>query len=317
MEGTTNGATGNSGSGGATGAGGQPGTAGGGAAPGSGTQPPAGGAPPAPAAPWYGTNFQKESSRSLVETKKWKSYDDIADAYVKAEERLGAPPDQLLRLPNPKDTAGRKAFFKALGAPDDVKGYGIEIGEGADAKAVEAILTDALDAGLTAEQAKRVIGAFKRESGALEERSRAEYGEKHQARVQAIERKWGPAFQANEQVAGQAMAFLWGEPADTPEKQAVQDAFVEHLEKALGYDVLMERMYAIGKQLGEHKFIQDGAVADPMRVLSPEEAGKEQQRLMNNKDFTDRLERGEDEAVKRWDHLKKCRAAGRPDIRLG
>lgn len=68
---------------------------------------------------------------------KYKSVEELARGLVAAENRLGVPADQLVRLPKGMDDKeGLGAVMKALGAPDTVDGYKLEMGEGAtdDAK---------------------------------------------------------------------------------------------------------------------------------------------------------------------------------------
>lgn len=63
---------------------------------------------------------------------KYKSVEELARGLVAAENRLGAPADQLIRLPTkPDDTAALAEIYKKLGAPETADGYKLELAEGA------------------------------------------------------------------------------------------------------------------------------------------------------------------------------------------
>lgn len=123
--------TGDGGGGGSTENGGSTDTGGGGAATisgGAGADTLTGGAG-GEEAPWFAG--LPDDLKSQVGVTRHKTLTDAIQAGIAAEKRLGAPADQLLRLPTkPDDKEAYGAIYKALGAPENAAGYKFNI-EGA------------------------------------------------------------------------------------------------------------------------------------------------------------------------------------------
>ena len=64
-----------------------------------------------------------------------RSFDDVsklAKSYVHLVKRMGAPPEQIVRLPSAPDDAGWQEVYERLGRPADVSGYGFVTAAHAD-----------------------------------------------------------------------------------------------------------------------------------------------------------------------------------------
>lgn len=95
-------------------------------------QPAAPAQPAASPGPWY-ADFKDPDTRGYVESKGWKTAEDVARSAHEAERKLGAPANELLRIPKadakPEDIA---KVYSALGKPETPDGYKLIVPEGDD-----------------------------------------------------------------------------------------------------------------------------------------------------------------------------------------
>ena len=107
---------------------------------------------PTPAAPWYGDKID-ETTRGFWTNKGIDPSDPIAVAtklthfYRQAEERIGAPPEELIRVPRPNaPEADIRAYWGRIGVPAEAKEYDLSTVKGADGKELPTAYTDAFRA---------------------------------------------------------------------------------------------------------------------------------------------------------------------------
>lgn len=106
------------------------------------------------------------SNHDYVASKGWKSVNDLVTSYRQAETALRN--GDRVAIPGENATPEeRAAFHRAIGVPEDVKGYALEAPVGADGKPVQlnSALIDrlsakALEAGMPAGAFKAVLGDF-------------------------------------------------------------------------------------------------------------------------------------------------------------
>jgi hypothetical protein len=195
--------------------------------------------------------------RGHIETKGWNSMTPAeaafaaAKAHKEAEAFVGAPADQMLRIPKPEDEAGTKAFWGKLGAPDDAAKYdfaGIKFSDGKDLQPefVQKMQAAAFAQHLpqTAAQAmvKEVVGYLEGTKAA----ETAETTASLQAAQTALKQNWGSNYEANMFVARRAAQAL-GVPVEA----------VAALESQVGYDKVMEMFRQIGTKIGEDAFVRN------------------------------------------------------------
>lgn len=201
-----------------------------------------------------------------------------ARAHMGAEKLIGAPADQMIRLPKDiNDKAGADAMWKRLGKPSEAKDYDFTALKHADGKALSAdldtaIRTAAFEANLPKDAAaamaagvvKHLDAAKASERGAAE----AKLGEERQA----LKDNWKANFDANKFIASQAAKKL-GVPAEAI-------AALEKLE-GVGYAKVMEMFHSLGRMMGEANFIagdKSGA-----GVMSVDQARARKSELMADK----------------------------------
>jgi hypothetical protein len=222
----------------------------------------------------------------------------VSKMYRELEKHVGAPPDQLLKLPKADAKPEEwKSVYQRLGAPADPKEYdlsGIKYG-GED---LEPAFVDAMRASLAAafvpkDKAATVV---KTVVDYLENADKAEGAitqSKIDAERAALKADWGPNFDFNHLKAMEGARRL----GITPEA-------VKALEGQIGYKSVMEAMRKIGQGTSEATWV-DGAnkIATVNGVNVPatrEGAAARLNELMNDAAWGKRLTSGDQETVNEW-----------------
>lgn len=245
-----------------------------------------------PVKPWY----EGKATPEMVgywQNRLWhdKTPADIAIEATKAAQEaqrfVGAPPEQLLRLPkDAADTDGWKAVWQRLGAPADPAAY--EFPEGTDAEfwrstAAELNLPKDAAARLaqkTAEHATQTAAATKADTDAKVAEAKA-----------ALAKDWGPNFNAHMNVAKAAAAAL----GVTPEQ-------INALEGAVGYDKVMNLFRTIGSKIGEDKFVT-GSNPGSGGVMTQSQAAEQKRMLMNDSAWVTKYMKGDTAALREMTQL--------------
>jgi hypothetical protein len=192
-------------------------------------------------------------NRGLLAKDPVTAFAEAARAHREAQAHIGAPAEQLLRLPKADAPAEEwKPVWQRLGAPADPSGYdltGVKFADGTelDATAVDFFRKTAADLHLPAAQAPRLAGEFVKFLEANEAAEAAEQTAKLATQKGALKANWGQNFNANMVIAQQAFAAL------TPSAEAMAA-----LEGVVGYDQVLEMFRKIGAQMGEARFVTNG-----------------------------------------------------------
>ncbi len=156
--------------------------------------------------------------------------EQIVDADMKKiAERFNSPNDlvksfketrdaltQSVRVPDEKATPEDKAkFFKAIGVPEDVKGYKITAPEGiemteADNTILAAVLPVALSSGIPAKAMNEFVGKFLEVSREFQNQAvkkMTEFGQQSEA---SLKKEWGGDFEANLNIANRTAEVVGG-----------------------------------------------------------------------------------------------------------
>lgn len=224
--------------------------------------PPAAPAAAPPAAPWYEGKADAETI-GYFQTKGWDKDPvtaaiEASKAHRNAEKFIGAPADQLLRLPkDAKDEAGWKAVWGKLGAPAEAKDYDLSAVKYADGTAIEDGFADTLRQTafanhLPKDAATAFAGAMVKFIEGQKSSQGADLTAKLEAEKTALAQSWGANAEMNKLQAMQGAKRLGVEP----------DA-VAALEKSLGYAKVMEMFRKIGAATSEDTFIEGGGSGNP------------------------------------------------------
>lgn len=238
-------------------------------------------------APWYqGVTGADSEMVGTWTNKGWhtKSAPEVAieatKAYQAAQKFVGAPADELLRVPKDvADEAGWNKVWSRLGKPADAKEYdftGIKNADGTPrvdaftdfmrAQAFALNMPKEAAASLAAKMAKFNDDAA---TTSATERAAAVATEKTE-----LTKNWGANFEANKFVATQAAKALGVDPAT-----------VSALEGVIGYAKVMEMFRNIGTKIGEDKFVSGGG-AGGNGVMTKDQAVARKAELMADKEWT-------------------------------
>jgi hypothetical protein len=203
-------------------------------------------------------------------------------SYREAAKHIGAPPEQILRMPkDAADEAGWAALRSRLGVPSSVEGYDLaSVAKRADGTEVSADLlafarSAALASNLPATDAARfATELIKFEDGRTNAAS-AEKTAKLAEATAALKANWSTNYEANLFIAKGAAAALGA----TPEQVAA-------LEGVVGYDKVMEMFRLVGTKIGEDKFV-NSLNSNLPGVMTVEQASSQKSELMADKAWVD------------------------------
>lgn len=170
----------------------------------------------------------------------------LTELYRNAEKFIGAPPDQVVRLPKadaaPEDL---RAFYERLGAPKEAKDY--DLSPVKDSGLAETLRNAAHNSGLSKDAAAAVAKAV---ATALESKAASENtinAQKLAEQKAALKANWADKYDFNHLTAmeGARRAGI------TPEA-------VKAMEDMVGYDKVMEHFRKIGANTREDTFVERG-----------------------------------------------------------
>lgn len=224
----------------------------GGAAPAGGA--PAAGAPAAAAAPASGTPWFDTFD---ADTKGWLSgmgldkldpqaaLTKVLPMYRGAEQKLGVPADQVLRLPGDKATPDEiKAFRAKLGVPEAPDAYKLDDALKDDPVAGK-FRAKAHELGVPAAQFEGIVQWFMGESAAAREAQEGQFAQQAEKDITDLKSEWkGEEFDKNIDLAKRVSRTMGLSPE---EAQAV--------ERAIGIKRAATVFSSLGKALGEHRFV--------------------------------------------------------------
>lgn len=265
---------------------------------GGGTVPPGNGTPPPtpPADPWYKGKVDDRTIGHWQNRFAAKMNDPaelalaVTQSYLEAERFIGAPPNQIVRLPqDPKDEAGWKAVWSKLGAPGDAKDYALTGPDGKPLPAdVDALLRDtASKTNMTKDAASAMASAVAKHLESSQVQSAANKQAALQQEHEALQKNWGANVEANK-----LLAKL------TAQKLGVGEAEVVALEQAVGYAKVMEMFRSLGQRMGEDKFITNNGSGVNNGIMSVQQAVARRSELMADKAWVDRYFQNDAQCVR-------------------
>lgn len=209
--------------------------------------PPADPAAPAPAVPapvegkpWYG-EITDPDLKAWVDNKEFKTPADALESQRNLEKLLGGD-----KLPLPKDEAdkdGWERVYKALGRPDDAKGYKLPIPDGMDPKFAGEASTWFHGAGLSNSQAVKLTENWNTWAQAQMADAEKAFQVQSANDMADLHKEWGSQADANVELYRRGCKQF-----------GVDQAMAAKLETAVGTKDFMKLMVGISKGLAEHAF---------------------------------------------------------------
>lgn len=248
----------------------------GGGAPAPGAAP--GAAPPASNAPWYGEipADRPQEFRDWVSNKGFKDPLSALESYHNAEKLLGAPADQVIRLPKPDDAQGWEGVWNRLGRPEKPEQYELPVPTGADGKPSEADAKFSQfaaqlfhKAGVPKSMAQAIAKEFNDYSAQQRQEWQTAIETQANQALDALKGEWGQEFDKNAEVARRGLN-AYGK------KAGLDEGDIAALEGAIGTAKMLKMFLSLGETVGEHDF---GGAGNGGSDLTPAQARQKLEEL--------------------------------------
>lgn len=280
----------NAGAAGATGAGGS-GTAGGqgGAGTAAGGAGGSGSAGTGAATDWT-SDFAPEV-KGYIQNKGFKNASDLAHSYQNLEKLHSAGPDKLVRVPDDLSAPESRQFWERVGTPKDVKDYGLQVTkENGGEKLAEWAAAEFHKAGVPKGMAQKFMNSWNEKSAANLAEMKAQREGVIKTADANLRTEWGAAYDKNKNLVEQTATAL----GFTPEES-------QALGQILGPEKAPKLLLKLASGTSEQDFIAGRKQTDDS--MTPDAAGSKVRELMTNADFVQRLNSGDQAAMREWQRV--------------
>jgi hypothetical protein len=254
-----------------------------------------------PTATWYEGKATPEQL-GFWQNKGYNAADPITVAIeatksaMQAQSFIGAPPDQILRLPKGADDAdGWKAVYARLGVPNKAEDYdftGVKFGDNDLEPGFASTMRGALHkAGVIKEKAPDVVRAVVKYLADAEAAEAVETTAKRQTERAELLKNWGTNAEFNRLTAMQGAKRVGATPED-----------VARFESVLGYDRTMELFRRIGAGTTEDTFVESKQGGPPTTVNSAKARMAE---LEQDREWVARFLKGGAQEKREWHDLQQ------------
>jgi hypothetical protein len=241
---------------------------------------PPNGVPPsgnAPAIAWLPD--ADADAAGYIQNKKWGGPGEMLKSYRNLETVIGAPHDQILRLPKEGDDAAWAGVYDRLGRPKTAEEYEVPVPEvGSDPDYVKGFKEKAHELGLNPRQVKALAEWNNSQVTGMQSKMGEDYQTSLATEQGNLRKEWGAAHDQNTAIAKHAAG-----------KFGVAAEHVEALEKTMGYAATIKFFHNIGAKMGEGAFVsgdRGNAGASFGGVLTPGQAQQRINELRGDKDWT-------------------------------
>jgi hypothetical protein len=237
-------------------------------------------APPvtAPSTGAFYEGIQDADLQSWVKVKNWKDVSALAQSARHLEKMVGAPSDQVLRMP--KEDAEWRDFYGRIGMPENPDGYeispvdGLAMDESFSSWAKKA----AHQSGFTKQQMAgftKAYGEYLKERATTEE---ADYKLRVTADEKALQDEWRGGYDRKMEAATQAAKQL-----------GFTKEMIDGMEQASGYAATMKFLAGLSERLGEDKFVASSGKQGFGLNLTPADAKEQWNQALMDDSFTKAL----------------------------
>jgi len=238
-------------------------------------------------------------NRGLDKKTAAEAFFEASKAHREAERLIGAPANEMIRLPKDPNAPEWKDVYKRLGVPGDEKDYDFSTVKRAGDKplddALSATLRQASLAGhLTKDGATQVAAQVVKHLDGIESAKAADDAANLLKEKAALKANWGANEAANMVVARAAVTAL-----------GIKPETVSALEKVAGYAAVMEMFRNIGSKIGEDRFIQGGPNAPAGGAMTRDQAVSEKEALKKDVAWRNRYLAGGVEEKRKMDSLDR------------
>lgn len=215
---------------------------------------------------------------ATVTAKGWKGPSDLLGSYVNLEKLVGAPPEQIIRLPKDMTHESMLPVYDRLGRPKTAAEYKLDTIKGSDPEMSKLAAGWFHEAGAPVSMATKVVEKWNAYVGEIVTKSQADYKTKVDQDKVALRGEWGDKHDSNLALAKQAAAAF-----------GINETVVNALEKQLGYAGTHKFLHAVGSKIGEAEFVQGGGQRSDFGGLTPESAQAQITALRGDRNFAARF----------------------------
>lgn len=254
--------------------------------------------------PWYGAPDAETlgylQTRGLDKMTPDKAAMEAIKAHREAEKLIGAPADQMIRIPGVADVDGWNKVHARLGVPEKADAYdfsAVKNPDGTDLKPEDVTILRGMAHELRLDPARatvlvqKLVGIAKQEG----EKQAATFAGNSAAELAAVKQNWGANAAANNVVAQNAAAKFGLDPAALNTNGAPI---------TIPYSKALEMFRSMGQATGEHNFIS-GGVLNPTGVMTREQAQHRLEQIGTDKLWYKKFQDGDAAARKEFDDLTR------------
>lgn len=174
--------------------------------------------------------------QNLVTKKGWQTQESLLESYTQLETKLGAGPNELLRIPKEGDEAAWGDFWSKLGRPGKAEEYKTELKfEEGEPNVLDWFRAAAHKEGLNQKAFDNIAKGFTEAQAQLEAQLEGAFQTKAKAQLDTLKSEWGNAWESNLALARNGAKSLGFD-------QNVLDA----IERVAGTEVMMKTMLKVG-----------------------------------------------------------------------
>lgn len=237
------------------------------------------------------TSSLSDSQKALVSKKQFQNAGMALDSYESLEKLMGAPRENLLKLPTEETAPEWQQVYERLGKPKTADEYALKPVDTnpAPPEFIKWAKDTFHSANLTNKQAEAVFNGwnkFQADSGVKSLEAAKAAGKIAEADLQT---KWGSAFETNKNIAKSALTQF-----------GIDDATFTKMDQSMGTVKTLEFLHAIGSKIGEASFTR--GESNP-GTPNPEAAKLEIQSLKADKAWGAKYAKGDSEAVAKMKRL--------------
>lgn len=250
---------------------------------------------PAPALfDWKASGLDADNL-GYVQNKGFATPADAITSYRHLETLLGAPKDQIIRLPTDDKPEAWNPVYDRLGRPKDAADYKLPVPQGADDAFAKTAASWFHENGLNTKQAQGLAGKWNEYAVTQRAANETATNERHGAEIAALKTEWGAAFTENSAVVDRA-AQAFGMTTE----------HLAGLKSAMGPAAAMKFLHAIGSKVAtDDSFVGGGTRSNTFGALTPAAAQSRIAELRADTAWTAKYVSGDREARMEMDRLHR------------
>jgi hypothetical protein len=202
--------------------------------------------------PWYG-DFGADAEPEFKQFVTSKAYADPMTAlrsHWNAEKLVGAPADQIVKLPKADDKAGWDGVWNKLGRPEKPDGYELPLPAGDDGSFGKTAANWFHQAGVPKQAAQSITKAWNEHINGVVAKQRQDAEAKATGELNALKTEWGNDFTKNEEFARRGLR-------EYGKRAGLDDTDLGTLEYAIGTTKMLKLFKALGESTKEGDFHND------------------------------------------------------------